>query len=369
MAVVKVVIVSATIKQPGTFTLGPSLDYRSLQIRALKAYRASYCDRPEDDSVLWSIIISEKNREMHDAILAGDTIPFFDDPANANFFYGFDNMYADFTKSARESAEMQSVMVAHLADKIETLAEAVGAKRIWNPEGGSLYPYKQKPEHLSLEDMLSDISERIGIEIDFPNPFPDEFGIASSRGVISDRAIHAIYQAWRIKQLASQYGERIVEIGAGLGRTAYYAFRMGLTSYTIIDLPFTNLSQANFLGKAISPEAISLYREVSNAEAIRILPISEADQLGDFDVLVNVDSLTEMGAATAAAYMERFLIHGKAFWSVNHEANYNTVTGMPMLAGKSIGRFPYWLRAGYVEEIFLSGRDVSGYYYSGPLKS
>jgi hypothetical protein len=99
-----------------------------------------------------------------------------------------------------------------------------------------------------------------------------------------------LYQAWRLKQLSEQYGVRVLEVGAGLGRTAYYACRLSVESYTIIDLPFTNLSQANFL---------SLYNESHTKRAIRILPISEMETFDDFDIFANVDSLTEMGKASS----------------------------------------------------------------------
>ncbi|ETZ40544.1 hypothetical protein L838_5619 [Mycobacterium avium MAV_120709_2344] len=34
-----------------------------------------------------------------------------------------------------------------------------------------------------------------------------------------------------------------------MGRTAYYASKMGLRPYTIIDIPMTSAAQAAFLGK------------------------------------------------------------------------------------------------------------------------
>jgi hypothetical protein len=44
------------------------------------------------------------------------------------------------------------------------------------------------------------------------------------RGVISHRAVQALYQAWRLSQLrAFTKGGKTVEIGAGLGRTAWFA--------------------------------------------------------------------------------------------------------------------------------------------------
>jgi hypothetical protein len=74
----------------------------------------------------------------------------------------------------------------------------------------------------------------------WPNPFPSELGLQSRRGVIGFRAIQALYQAWRIAQIAGGKPDfKVMEIGAGLGRTAYFATLFGLKRYTIIDVPLS----------------------------------------------------------------------------------------------------------------------------------
>jgi hypothetical protein len=213
-----------------------------------------------------------------------------------------------------------------------------------------------------IEDVLNKIDKLIGTTLTFPNPFPDEFGLPTSRGIATYRAIHALYQAWRIKQLAEEYGGRVLEVGGGLGRTAYYCYLMGITDYTIIDLPMTNVSQANFLGRVLSPNRISLFGEEQNPGAIRIIPISQIDAIDRFDIMVNVDSLTEMGRRTMAGYVGVLTEKGKVLWSVNHEANEYTVASLPGL--RPVGRFPYWMRPGYVEEIFNPSRGQQN--ASGP---
>ncbi len=54
---------------------------------------------------------------------------------------------------------------------------------------------------------------------------------------------------------------RVLEIGAGLGRTAYYAWRAGIRHYTIVDVPLTAVAQADFLGRTLGPEALTLAGE------------------------------------------------------------------------------------------------------------
>ena len=118
----------------------------------------------------------------------------------------------------RDDSAREGILAVFYRELV-TLAEAIGAKRVWNAEAAE----SLRPDVASIEDLLTAIENRIGIDLDFPNPFPDEFGLATSRGVASQRALHAIYQAWRLKTLARVYGGRVLEIGAGLGRTAYYA--------------------------------------------------------------------------------------------------------------------------------------------------
>jgi hypothetical protein len=142
--------------------------------------------------------------------------------------------------------------------------------------------------------LLALIDLGLGHRIVFPNPFPGEIGLASSRGIISYRAIQAIYQAWRVYNLVKGNRDaRIVEVGAGLGRTAFYAATFGLHNYTIVDLPLSSVAQGYFLGRTLGPDAICLYKE--QRSGIAILPPSKFLNSDDrYDVLLNADSLTEL---------------------------------------------------------------------------
>ena len=78
------------------------------------------------------------------------------------------------------------------------------------------------------------------------------------------------------------------------------------------------------------------------------------DAAESFDVVVNVDSLTEMDRRHALAYVQFAKDHAKAFLSINHELNPTTAEELLHEAGmKAIYRSPYWPRAGYVEELCM----------------
>jgi hypothetical protein len=80
---------------------------------------------------------------------------------------------------------------------------------------------------------------------------------------------------------------RLLEIGGGLGRTAYYAWQFGLRDYTLIDIPITAVAQANFLGRVLGERAIQLYGETGQC-GIRILPPGMFLDREDFRDLVEL---------------------------------------------------------------------------------
>ena len=152
----------------------------------------------------------------------------------------------------------------------------------------------------------------------------------------------------------------MVEIGGGLGRTAYYARAFGIHDYTLVDLPLTGISQAYFLGRTLSPQAILLHGENApdESERIKISPpnpfINSTDR---YDLALNVDSLPEVGRATAEAYVQQIATRAPIFLSINHEANDFTtrelIENNPKASASD--RHPYWMRSGYVEELTRFG--------------
>jgi len=179
---------------------------------------------------------------------------------------------------------------------------------------------------------------------------------------MSYRVPQAIYQAWRISQLVSGIANpKVLEIGGGLGRTALYARQFGITDYTIVDIPVSSLAQGNFLGRVLGDERkISLFgEEGASADQVKLFPPSYfLDGSGRYDVVLNADSLTEIGIVAARQYWSAIKARADVFLSINHEANEFTVASLiketPSIVQRS--RSPYWMRRGYVEEVCTFGR-------------
>ena len=221
--------------------------------------------------------------------------PLLRDPGSNMLFYGFDNLSSG---TMDMNSIWDKVHHARVYDDLLRLGEAVGTQRLEYPEG------PETPPAPDPEIILRELDTALGFTIRFPNPYPNEVGLKTSRGVASYRAIQALYQAYRVAELVrDRPNARVLEIGGGLGRTAFYTHQFGLRDYTLIDLPMTNVAQAYFLGRVLGPDAISLFGE--DRPGIRIHPPAVfLDAADRYDLVINVDALPELATDTATAYCQ-----------------------------------------------------------------
>lgn len=317
-------------------------DHGALVERIIAAYEQCVGVTQQSDS-FWDNAFFKRKRDVHDALMANDrrvVAEMLRDPGRTDLFYGFENLARSLAHGAGHGGRD-----VHL--DLVLLSEAMGVERSRNPEYG-------EPTSLpDVESLLERLDDMLGTSLQFPNPFAGEVGLATSRGVASYRAVQAIFQAWRIVELVDTHpGARVLEIGAGLGRTAYYATQFGVSNYTIIDIPLSNVAQATFLGRALGTDAISLFGE--DGSGVRILPppvFLEGDD--SYDLVVNVDSLTELAPDVARSYAEAIKTRAALFLSINHEHEAFTVRELFHQIGlTAASRAPYWMRRGYVEEVF-----------------
>jgi hypothetical protein len=324
--------------------------------RLLAAYRASAADAPADRESMWTVFQTERQQELHRVFMQGSpaaALSILADPRGNDLFHGFDGLCR--TILARRNAASERDEVRAVVDELFQLAAALGVgPRIFCPEIALQQVAPPDPDAL-----LDAIDAALGQALTFPNPFAGEMGVATRRGIVSYRSPPAVYQAFRMRQLAAGTDAPVVaEIGGGLGRTAFHAHRLGLRNYTLVDLPMTAIAQGYFLIGALGPDAVSLHGEARGDGRLRIVPPSVflADERRH-DLVANIDSLTEMGRATAEAYLRHIRRCARVFWSVNHETNPYTVRELLGSApdGVSDTRVPYWMRKGYVEETVLFG--------------
>ena len=325
----------------------PTPDDAALVDRICKAYRLTASAPASPGNSMWNEFFREHHLDLHEALLAEDRTTItrmLRDPASCDLFYGFENLCRFLLRGQRLEDRKAPQMTL---DAMLALAEAIGDQRCDNPEAYRL----SAPKRTDPDRLLTRIESALGVNLPVPNPFPREFGLKTERGVISYRVPQAIYQAWRLRTLTANIRDpRVVEIGPGLGRTAFYARQLGIRDYTLVDVPISCVAQAYFLGRTLGSDTITLEGEAPKPGSISIVsPESFLEAQSSYDVALNADSLTELDQSVAAAYVGAMRERTKMLLSMNHEANAFTVAD---IVGRASYRFPCWLRRGYVEELF-----------------
>ena len=199
------------------------------------------------------------------------------------------------------------------------------------------------------------INDKIGFDISSP-PFIGGRKINNTNyGIITNRHCHYLWVVKRILELCPNRDSKIVEIGAGIGLLGWYLDRLGYKDYTIIDIARTSACQAYFLHKNLPHRNLILSGETenpySNTDDIKILHSSEFSKapINRWDIMVNIDGLTEMGLDIATNYVGSEC--SSMLLSINHEVNNYRICELKTNK-KLIHRYPFWIRDGYVEELY-----------------
>ncbi len=244
-------------------------------------------------------------------------------------------------------------LAAETQDVLIRLVEAIGSLPIDLPDN----PVWLRFGRTKSDDLIDHLDAQLGIEVDFPNPFPNEYGVQTKRGVCSYRSTTAIYLAYRARQLLQGVANpRVLEIGPGMGRSAYYAARLGIGHYSVVDLPFpAGVLQSYFLMRTLGPDKVQLSGETIPAASVRVMEPSEFLEGSErYDLIINNDSITEIGHAQASLYFDKITVSTPLMFSINHESNLFRLRDLIAQRRDRISRYdrhPDWLRTGCVEEL------------------
>ena len=279
------------------------------------------------------LVLKGKNKKDIEYIL--------NNPGSSNLFVGFEN-------NVSSKMWTNNVENMYALDKLLSFAEFLGIRDIYNPEQDKISTYK-----IDIESLLNKIEKKIKIKLTFKNVFPGESGIRTSRGILNEKEIQALYAAYKISKIIKK-NENVLEIGAGLGRTAYYCNLFGIRDFTIVDIPITFLAQGNYLGRTVSENKIifenELLKKYIKNKIKLITPEYFLNSKIKYSLVLNCDSLTEINYDLAYDYMKK-ISKSKYFLSINHEKNsFNVSTLIRLFKHKSYSRNLYWLRKGYIEE-------------------
>lgn len=239
------------------------------------------------------------------------------------------------------------------------LAEAVGVTGLNNPEGiqHNLYPKTFAP-NFSDNELLRMIEPMIGFKLKMPD-FIGNLNIPTTDyGIITDRHCHYLWITKRIMELCPDRNSGIIEIGAGLGLLSYFLDQQGYKDFTAIDLSYSNAIQTNFINKNMPDRKLLLSGERANPfdeDSTGYIKILHATDFKDipknrYAIIVNIDGLTEMGIEEARKYFDSDC--AELFLSINHEVNQYRIIELACTTRKLVYRYPFWLREGYVEELY-----------------
>jgi hypothetical protein len=337
--------------------------------RLLRAYQRAQTDyataaiRPRNDD-LWTNLLRTNMRPLLQ-ILDGD-----DPAALAAYLLHFGEQYTwfgglTFSFDGYLGSADRSLVAFTYLDRLICLAEALGVLPMEHPEHGrwgeNLYG--------DVSDIVRRIEAVLGISI-APPPAMHVVGIRTPVGALHYRHLNAIYVAARLKQLLSRGpGGAICEYGGGLGVVALYSRRLGIADYTLYDIPLTNVFAGYFLIASLGDDAVSLYGEPARRENVKVLPFWTCVDARDdaFRIAMNQDSFPEIDADLVDRYLREIARTTEAFFlSINHEAESamtaerRQLNVSAMLRDRPgfvrLSRSKYWLREGYVEELY----EISG---------
>jgi hypothetical protein len=251
------------------------------------------------------------------------------------------------------------------SEEIVAFAEAVGVAGVTNPENSAFHgvrvPSCVSVDGLSNDEILDRIQQSLGFKINFP-PFSGNClqGTVTKYGVTSNRHMFYLWVLKRVMELCPNRDAGIIEIGAGFGMLGYYLAAAGYRDYTTIDLALVNACQTYFLSKNLTDRDIILSGDVENPfdpqwkDSIKLLHSTDFhDAPKDrFAIMINMDGLTEYGLEHAKVYVQSDC--APMLLSINHEVNPYRVCDIEQPLRRRAYRYPFWLRAGYVEELYVA---------------
>jgi hypothetical protein len=252
-------------------------------------------------------------------------------------------------------------------DLLLALGEYLGVRNVECPEQGEW----GRAMFADMDRLRARIDRALGFCVVPPEFFHGLFGLRYRQGIIHRRDIHACYGAHRLHEIAARRSVPVVEIGGGMGGAAYYARRLGLRDYTIVDLPVISLLQFYFLAKAFGLDQVAFVarpEDFRHDGRIQLVPagLFSDDAIGGFELAFNMDSFPEMGAAVAGSYLRELERRGvRTLFSINQEATApltEDVRGERQACVRelaratryqSVLRYPTWVHKGYVDEVFV----------------
>lgn len=353
------------IKLSITKEIEPTKEDLKLTERLLKVYKRAIADRKKSSyEDMWTFLAKGPHSSFFNLLKRENTreIAFYlCNMSRMGITHGITQGEIEFKKIASDSVYRRWLGL-FILDELIALAEAFGVITLENPEQGNY----GMAIFSDIDEIVKKIENFLGIYIIPPSIEGGAYGIKTKKGDFHYKDVASLYVAWRCRKILKNIqNPSVCEIGAGNGKTAYYSNLLGIKLYTIIDLPHINILQGFYLIKSLPKEKISLYGEKNNGN-ISILPdfAFAKTNCKFFDLTLNQDSFPEIDRKTVLDYLSKIKLYTKnLFLSINQESQNTMMIGdlkqhvvselvSEVKEFEKVYRFSYWLRKGYVEELY-----------------
>jgi hypothetical protein len=335
---------------------------REIQIaeRVMQAFNRAMAEQAQQSRLpvrdVWETVAGAFHREFFEVLRAGnatDVATWLASSYRRSLTHGLGPGQDVF--NAASTPDGNAAIATICTDRLVALAEALGVLPYENPEQG----HWGRNLYVSADQLCAQITNVLGCSM-VPNQAMGYFGIPIPGGLFFARAADHIYAAWRCRELGAR---KVAEIGGGLAGVGDFALRLGAESYAVYDLPIMNVIQGYSLLTA--GHTVSLLGEPDGP--VRVRPWWHFASAPDADVVVNQDSFPEIDGAFVVGYLKRISRISTFFLSMNQESEaaatadgrlQHVVGRLVAEAGglQRISRAPYWIRKGYVEELYVSER-------------
>jgi len=265
------------------------------------------------------------------------------------------------TVPIKQDADIAMFRLKRHWDALLGLCEYLGIIGVQNREQGF------SPVIIPINELIEQVAYKLALLIpDFHGPKWQGgiWGLNTTRGIMGDRDISALYVALKIHSKFST-DSKIVEIGGGVGYVAYWLYQLGFRDITMVDIPSVSTCQAFQLASNLGKENVRLPFETHDAPIKFMTPDQFNVSNEMINLVYNTDSMPEMANEHLKQYLTTIARTSKSFMSINHECR-NPFNGIPQnsvsseissnFAGEIINleRNRYWLREGYVEEFYVT---------------
>lgn len=292
-------------------------------------------------------------------------VPHFSNLFQSDLVWGLGKFDTNLVADMKRVPEKSHVQL-RISDALVSLAQASAAYGVTNVEQQGTQGSMNALD-TNLEEVFARTQEKTGLDLSSPEVGGSYGCRIGGKFVTIDGFLHS-YTVFRLNQLDAGADDLIAEIGGGFGALAQLSARAGFRRYRIYDLPWVNAIQGYYLLMSLPENSVRLHGESQTAEqVVEVLPYWEFDKVPShtIDFIINCDSLPEMSYETCASYLQSIAERVSGiFLSINQEAKSANSNGgrqnsVPDIADEQgnlrrIARSLYWMRQGYVEEIYVA---------------